>query len=177
MRWFSTLIRWGGLCAAVAAALLIFSDLVALFFVFFRGSHAGLLFRSLVVGYAHALLLVGLIALYAYQGKAVGVPGLVGFLQAFSGMALGPLHFVWPSVLASLGWMLFGAASLYAEVYSSAAAMLLIVGGGLSGITNALIVSGLFRGNLVFTESAMVIDIIFSISVAWFGLNLFTRKN
>ena len=76
-------------------------------------------FGVLVVGYANALLLVGLVALYAREFKAVGVPGLVGFLEAFIGMALGPLRFVWTSVLASMGWILFGALSVYAEIYSS----------------------------------------------------------
>ena len=174
---FSTLIRWGGLVAVVAAALFVIIDLIGLFFVLAQGSKVGLLFRDMVTEYARALLLVGLVALYAHQFRAVGVPGLVGFLEAFVGMALGPLGLVWPAVLASVGWILFGAVSLFAEVYSSAAVILLIIGGGLSGIVNALIGSGLLRGNLLFGASAMIVDIIFAAATAWLGFNLFTRRN
>jgi hypothetical protein len=174
---FSTLIRWGGLVAMVAAALSVVADLAALSFVFAQGSNAGFVFRDMIAEYSRALLLLGLVALYAYQFKAVGIPGLVGFLEASVGMALESLRLVWPAVLASLGWVLFGAASLYAEVYSSAAIFLLIIGAGLSGVVNALLVSGLLKGNASFAASAMVIDIIFNMAIAWLGLGLFTRRS
>ena len=173
----STLIRWGGLVAVAAAALFIVADLVALFFVLTQGSNMGLLLRDIVAIGARALLVVGLLALYAHQYEAVGIAGLVGFLEASVGMALAPLHLVWPTVLASLGWVLFGAVSLYAEVYSVTATIVLIIGAGLSGVANALIESGLFTGNLVFGGSAMIVDIIFNTAVAWLGFGLFTTRN
>ena len=173
----STLIRWGGLVAVAAAALFIAADLVALFFVLTQGSNMGLLLRDIVAIGARALLVVGLLALYAHQYEAVGIAGLVGFLEASVGMALAPLHIVWPTVLASLGWVLFGAVSLYAEVYSVTATIVLIIGAGFSGVANALIESGLFTGNLVFGGSAMIVDIIFNTAVAWLGFGLFTTRN
>jgi hypothetical protein len=174
---YTILIRCGGLLAVVVAALLILSDLVALYFLLFRGSNAGLLFRDTVARYASAPLFLGLTALYVREFKAVGVPGLVGFLGASIGMAMVPLQLVWPAVLTSMGWILFGAASLYAEVYSGAAVMLLISGAGLSGMVNALIASGLLKGNPIFGASAMIIDIIFATAVAWLGVGLFTSRN
>jgi hypothetical protein len=173
---FKTLIRWGGLLGVLYAALSIVADLVALFFVFAHGSNAGFVFRDTVTEYSEALLLAGLVALYARQIKAVGIPGLVGFLEASAGVVLDPLQLVWPDVLASLGWVLFGAVSLYGEVYSEAALILLVIGAGLSGLANALLVSGLIEGNLLFTASAMVIDIIFDTAIAWLGMGLFTTK-
>ena len=173
---FTPLIWWGGLLAVLYAALSIFSDSVALFFIFSHASTAGFVFRDMVTQYSEALLLIGLVALYARQFKAVGIPGLVGFLEASAGVVLDPLQQVWPDVLASLGWVLFGAVSLNAEVYSGAALILLIIGAGLSGVVNALLVSGLFEGNLLFAASAMIIDIIFDTAIVWLGLELFTHK-
>jgi hypothetical protein len=173
---FTTLMRWGGLIAVLYAALTIFSDLVALFSLFSDGATAGFALRNTVSDDAEALLLVGLVALYGRQFKAVGIPGLVGFLEASAGVLLDPLQLVWPDVLASLGWVLFGAVSLDAEVYSEAALILLVIGAGLSGLANALIVSGLIEGNLLFTASAMVVDIIFATAIGWLGLDLFTSK-
>jgi hypothetical protein len=106
----------------------------------------------------------------------VGIPGLVGFLEASAGVVLDPLQLVWPDVLASLGWVLFGAVSLYGEVYSDAALILLVIGAGLSGAVNPLIVSGLFEGNPLFAASAMVVDIIFDTAIGWLGIGLFTSK-
>jgi hypothetical protein len=173
---FATLIRWGGLIAVLYAALAVFSDLVALFSLFSHGAAAGFAFRDAVTQYAEALLLVGLVALYGRQFKAVGIPGLVGFLEASAGVVLDPLQLVWPDVLASLGWVLFGAVSLDAEVYAEAALILLVIGAGLSGLANALLVSGLFEGNLLFAAGAMVVDIIFDTAIGWLGIDLFTSK-
>ena len=136
---FTTLVRWGGLFAVLYAALAIFSDLLALFFIFSEASTAGVLFRDMLTEYSEALLMIGLVALYARQFKAAGIPGLVGLLEASAGVVLDPLQQVWPDVLASLGWVLFGAVSLYGEVYSGAALILLIIGAGLSGVVNALL--------------------------------------
>jgi hypothetical protein len=174
---FPALIRWGGLLAAVAAALYMISDLAALFFIFGQGSSMGVFLRNTLTVYARVPLLVGLVALYAYQFKLIGLAGLVGFLEAFVGTMLWPLYPVWPSVLASLGWILFGAVSLNAEVYSGAAVVLLIIGAALSGIANALIASGLLVGNPGFVTGVLIVDIIFYTATAWLGISLFTRSS
>ena len=171
------LIRWGGLLAAVAAALYVMSDLVALFFIFTEGSSTGVFLRNTVAVYARVPILVGLIALYAYQRKAIGLSGFVGFLEAFTGTLLWPLYPVWPGVLASLGWILFGAVSLDAGVYSGAAVGLLIVGAGLSGIANALTASGLLAGTLGFATGVLIADIIFHTATIWLGVDLFTKRS
>ena len=121
--------------------------------------------------------MVGLIALYAYQRKAIGLSGFVGFLEAFAGTLLWPLYPVWPGVLASLGWILFGAVSLDAGVYSGAALSLLIIGAGLSGIANALTASGLLAGNLGFATCVLIADIIFHAATVLLGVDLFTKRS
>lgn len=104
------------------------------------------------------LLLGGLVGLYAHQSLSAGTLGAIAFLVAFAGTALfvgviWTLTFVAPSVagvapellsdspagalgigftlsfvLGSLGWLLFGVATLKAGVYPRTAAVLLIVG-------------------------------------------------
>ena len=61
-------------------------------------------------------------------------------------------------VLASLGWLLFGVATLRAGVYPRAAAILLIVGALISFVP------------LPLTE------VILAIAIAWLGLELFTGR-
>ena len=82
--------------------------------------------------------------------------------------------FVWPSVLASLGWVFLGAVSLDAEAYPAEAALLLMVGAGLSGLANALVESGLLLRSPLYVAGAMSADIIFNAAIAWLGFSLFT---
>lgn len=174
---FPTLIRWGGLIAAVAAALYVINDLVALFFIFAQGSTVGVFLRNTVTAYARVPLLVGLVALYAHQFKVMGLAGSVGFMEAFVGTMVSPLYAVWPGVLASLGWILFGAVSLNEGVYPGAAVVLLVVGAGLSGLANALIASGLLVGNPGFVTGVLMVDITFYAAAAWLGFDLFVRRS
>src|ERR671911_2595306 len=90
----STLIRWGGMVAVVAGVMLVLLDLLSLL-VFGFGQTMGegfaplaLLIRSTIAPVAGALLLLGLVGLYARQSEATGVPGLIGFLVTFVGTAL-----------------------------------------------------------------------------------------
>jgi len=174
---FQTPIRWGGLLAAAAAALYVISDLLALFLILTEGSGTGVFIRNAVAVYARVPMLVGLIALYAHQRKAIGPSGLVGFLEALAGTLLWPLYHVWPAVLASLGWILFGAVSLDAGVYSGAALSLLIVGAGLSGAANALVASGLLAGNPGFVIGVLIVDVVFHAATVWLGFDLFTKRS
>src|SRR5918994_1242121 len=91
----SSLIRWGGLAAMVAGVLFIIVDLVSLFVFGFSQrfteaiiSSGLLLFRSAVTPLAGALVLLGLVGLYARQSEAIGIPGLASFLVAFVGTVL-----------------------------------------------------------------------------------------
>ena len=145
-----------------------------MFFVLGQGSNVGFLYRSVVAAVGGVLLLLGLVALYARQLDATGIPGLVGFLEAFVGLVLAQRGFVWASVLASLGWALFGGVSINAEVYPGAAAILLIVGALLAGATNALIGSGLLANSVFFVVGALIADVIFNVAIAWLGFALFT---
>ena len=173
----STLIRWGGLAAMVAAAMLVAADLVACFAAFSPASYTVLLLRDRVADFADWLLLVGLIALYAFRWKVLGGPGLIGFLEAFIGMTIAQWNLIWPSVLSSLGWIFLGAASLDAEAYPPGAAILLIAGAGLTGVANAVIQSGLLLSNPLYIAGAMAADIIFNAAIAWLGFSLFTRSS
>ena len=132
------------------------------------------------------LVLLGLVGLYASQSEAAGFLGLAAFLVALLGTALevGALWadtFVVPSLAAEapevldadptgaralgfpltfglfgLGWILFGAATLRARIYTRAAAVLLIVG---------VVVS-----SLPITTSGVVLYA----AVAWLGFELLT---
>ena len=131
------------------------------------------------------LVLGGLVGLYARQSEQAGSLGLVGFLVTFWGMALvvgASWHSVFtePSLaqvapellaqappgwvnfgfiltyaLASIGWLLFGVATLRARVYPRAAAILLIVGAFISLVP------------LPLTE------VILAVAIAWLGFDLF----
>jgi hypothetical protein len=173
----SNLIRWGGLAAFVAAGLYIMADFVALFSILGEGSNVGFLFRSVVAAVGGVLLLLGLVALYARQLEETGIPGLVGFLEAIVGLVLVQRGFIWASVLASLGWALFGGVSLGAQVYPVAAAMLLIIGAILSGAANALTGSGLLANNIFFVVGALIVDMVFNAAIGWLGINLFMKRS
>lgn len=76
----ATLIRLGGLAAALAGALRIISA-----FVPYSKNSVGLELFYLVID---VLLLLGLLGIYGYQHAQVGVTGLLGFLAALSGTSL-----------------------------------------------------------------------------------------
>lgn len=145
-------------------------------------------FVSLLYLLAVILVLGGLVGLYAGQLEAAGPLGLFGFLVAFFGTALlvGAVWFQtlaartlalavpgffeddpagwlgWGMgssyVLAALGWLLFGVATLRARVYPRWAAILLIIGAVLLGLP------------------VPSVEIIFAVAVAWLGFALFTGR-
>jgi hypothetical protein len=162
----SALIRLGGVAAIASALLALLSFVLYLVIVgggrlsdaatsaaFFLPSGAQLL--------AMALLLIGLVALFARQAGAFGALGLTGFVLALLGTTLAAgaawsQVFVVPrlaevapavadqgagSVLAGfllsfllfgVGWLLFGVATLRTRVFPRWAVVLLIVGALLS---------------------------------------------
>jgi hypothetical protein len=117
--------------------------------------------NALLTLLAVSLLLLGLVGLYARQAAASGTLGLVGFLVAFLGtILLAGVWWLEafavpyaaeqaPALVAAtptgrllagrtmsfgvfaLGWVLFGLASVRAQVFPRDAAILLIIGGGI----------------------------------------------
>ncbi len=162
----SALIRLGGLAAILSALFALLSFVLYLVIVgggrlseaatsaaFFLPSGAQLL--------AMALLLIGLVALFARQAEAFGALGLTGFVLALLGTTLAAgaawsQVFVVPrlaevapavadqgagSVLAGfllsfllfgVGWLVFGVATLRTRVFPRWAVILLIVGAVIS---------------------------------------------
>jgi len=174
----------GGLLIVVAAIVGLFVDFdnVA---VAATGSYILFAILSLL---GAIFVLGALVGLYARHAEHAGALGLLAFLVTFLGMALvvgaswtstftepalaqvapellaqeppGWLDFGFTLtyVLASLGWLLFGVATLRAGVYPRAAAILLIVGALISFVP------------LPLTE------VILAIAIAWLGLELFTGR-
>ena len=131
------------------------------------------------------LLLFGLFGLYARQSEAAGLLGLVGFLVAFLGTALvagvswgdvfvvpiladaapevldaGPsLGIILSFGVFTVGWVLFGLATLRARVYPRVAAVLLMVGAVLAFFPLSLS------------------TVVFGAAVAWLGSILFTGRD
>ena len=119
-------------------------------------------FTSVLFLLAAVLLPLGLVGLYAYQSEAMGALGLVAFLVAFVGSilmagAIWSQAFVAPTLsetapefldedpggrlgvgfflsfgLVSVGWLLFGIATLRARVFPRWAAILLVIGAALA---------------------------------------------
>jgi hypothetical protein len=171
----SNLIRWSGLAAAVAGGLFIIVALIDLFVLGFgqNFTSSGLLFRSAVSGIAGALVVLGLVGLYAYQSEATGIPGLISVLMISVGTVMVAQGFIWTALLTDLGWILFGATCLRAGVYPRIAALLIIIGavivGVFSHLINALIVGGP-GGILAYTGIGA--SIVLYVAIAWLGLIL-----
>jgi len=131
------------MAAVVAGVMLVVLDLLSLL-VFGFGQRVGegfvslgLLIRSTIAPVAGALLLLGLVGLYARQSEATGVPGLISFLVAFVGTVLAQ-SFILADLLANLGWALFGVSCLRARVYPRVASTLLTIGAVGTGVASAL---------------------------------------
>lgn len=155
---YSNLIRLTGLAAVVSGVASVIGDLLSLGVDLESAESAATapyFFVFLLYLLGTVLLLLGLVGIYASQSEAAGILGLVGFLAAFTGTALvsGTIWFelfITPSLaveapelaeaelglagfalsflLAIIGWLLFGVATLRAHVYPRWAAVLLIVG-------------------------------------------------
>ena len=184
----SSLFRLAGLAALSSGVLSVIGDLLSLLVDLENpvsattSSYTIVYFLYLL---STALVLLGLVGLYTSQSQAVGILGLVGFLVAFLGTVmlvgglwfelfvtpnlaaqapalveadLGSLGFTLTFFLGAVGWVLFGVATLRANVYPRWAAVLLIVGG------------------VIFFLPVPLRGIIFSVSVAYLGFMLFTGQ-
>ena len=185
---FAGFIRLAGLMAVVSGVLSVIGDLLSLVVDLENPAVATTVPYALVFGLyllGTVLLLIGLAGLYMRQLEASGILGVVGFLTAFFGTALlsgaiwyelfitpslaarapdlaeaelGLAGFILSFLLAAIGWLLFGVATLRARVYPRWAAILLIVGAVVSFAPIPL--SGL----------------ILSVAVTWLGFALFTAR-
>ena len=179
-------VRWGGLAALSAGALIVLSELLRLYIDLVDPA----LYRSVfafdgVLGLLLAVLVqLGLVGLYARQAGSAGTLGLVGFVLAFIGVQLSmgssfvdafAKPVVWPwedpeyfertiaalAIFAPgfvLGWVLLGVATLRARVYPRASAVLLIA------------------GTLILLLPLPLGGVIFAAAVAWMGYVLFTGR-
>jgi hypothetical protein len=144
-------------------------------------------FYSLGYLFGGVLLLGGLVGLYADQSEAAGPLGVIGFLMAFLGTALFvgvswdqavgvpalaveapellrqelplPLGFKLSVWLFSLGWLLFGVATLRAGRYPREAAWLLIAG----AIINFIPRPGT--------------EVVLAAAVVWLGFDFFSGRS
>ena len=165
------------MAAVVAGVLFIVVDLVVLSVFGFGQSlgealtSAGLLFRTAVAPLAAALLLLGLVGLYARQSEFMGVPGLSSFLVAFVGTVLAQ-SFILADLLANLGWALFGVSCLKVRFYPRVACALLIIGAVGTGVASAFP-----RGEpgSVLMYAVIGADIILNAAITWLGFSLFAK--
>jgi hypothetical protein len=89
----SDLIRWGGLAALVGGVLFVVAELLGLPTLNVESfsetaTTASFAIQQLLFLLGVALVLLGLVGLYARQSEAVGALGLISFLVAFLGTVL-----------------------------------------------------------------------------------------
>jgi hypothetical protein len=183
----SDLIRWSGLAAMVAAALLVVGDFLNLTVLFSpepfseEAQTGSYLFRQALFLLGVMLLLLGLVGLYVRQSQAAGTLGLVGFLVAFAGTVL-VAGFLWAGT--------FITPALATEVPE------FLDAGPPPGFFPALITCGvgwllfgiatlrarvyprwatilLIVGAVIFVVPLPLTGIVLSVSVAWLGFHLF----
>jgi hypothetical protein len=170
----------------VASVLFLIGDILTRFAVGFASESVSTsFFVSVFMLYllGAVLLLVGLVGLYVRQSEAAGVLGIVGFLVAFIGTVLlagaawaqvfiAPLlsseaigliqrnlGIILMTMVFAVGWLLFGVATLRAQVYPRMAAISLMVGAVIATLPIPLLPTG----------------IILYVAVAWLGFALFTQ--
>lgn len=181
--------RLCGLAALLVGVLLFVSEFLRLYLDYFDPEAYTSIFRldgwlGLLLG---VLVQLGLLGLYAPQVKETGVLGAIGFFIAFTGAWLtmggsfvdaydkpsiwvpelvsgGELEEFWGplalfALTFALGWVLFGVATLRADIYPRAAASLLIA------------------GTLILILPLPLGGVIFAVAVAWMGYFLFSRSS
>ncbi len=139
----SQLLRGGGMAAVLGSALLVVAALLTFIYLHFFSpdptsdpDDTVMQIRSLLGMLGRTLLVIGLFGLYIRHSEAMGNVGLIGFLLALFGLVAGPVGAV-VSLLANLGWALFGLSGLQTGVYPGVAAVFLIAGALLTGSIHA----------------------------------------
>lgn len=171
----SQLLRAGGAAAVLGSTLLIIAALLTFIYLYFFSADLSsepdnvvMQIRSLLGVLGRMLLVLGVIALYVRHSEAMGTVGLIGFLLAALGLVAGPIGAV-ISLLANLGWALFGVSILRTEVYPGIAAILLLVGALLTGPIHAFPAE-------VPEAVFLYASIILYGAIAWMGYILWTER-
>jgi hypothetical protein len=181
----SNLIRLGGLAAVLGAVLLITVSLAQLVLNLLSpgpgavsdAAIAALYVQSVFGLLGRTLVVLGLVGLYLRQSVTTGAFGLVGFLAAFFGMTL-PAGLEWAAVLTTLGWTLFGIASLQAGIYPRTAAILLIVGVVASWVFNHLLAAPAAGGlGSWLVYAGIGAEIVRNVAIGWLGYSLFSGRD
>jgi hypothetical protein len=196
----ANLIRWSGLASLLAGVLHILGA-----FLHPVGEDAAAISSPnwvpahLVLWVSGILILLGLVGLYTRQGEKTGWLGLVGFVLAFIGIAVGggllsivsiiipliateapalvdqamtPPAFVLPVVAVGfgLGFILFGVATMRAGVLPRWAGLLLIIG------TVLQMAEGSPMDRMLLHVILTAGRVVFGLSFAWMGYALWSEK-
>jgi hypothetical protein len=185
----SNLLRLGGLAAALGGVLLMLGGLeqLVLNLLFPNPGAAGEVaitassIQLVLALIGQPLLALGLVGLYVRQAEVTGILGLIGFLVAFLGIvlvsALGVEGVEGVAPLASLGWALFGIASLRAGIYPRVATVLLIISAVISGLFSLLIVALIVGPSSILVYVGVGAGIVLNTGIAWLGYALFLRRD
>jgi hypothetical protein len=179
----SNLLRWAGLAALAGGVLIVLAALLGAA-IGPEETSGTFVFQQVLSLLGAVLILLGLVGLYASQAEAAGPLGLLGFLVAFLGTTLvagvfwattfiapilaaeapevleetSPVGFPLTFLTTSIGWLLFGLATLRAGVYPRVAAIVLMVG----AVVSFLPLPG--------SEAVL------AVGIAWLGFLLFAGR-
>lgn len=181
------LLRLGGLSAILGGVLLTlggFGQLVLNLVFSSPGSFSGGAVTASSIQLALALfgqplVVLGLVGLYVRQSRAAGVLGLIGFLAAFLGLmlvaGLGVEGVEGVAPISSLGWALFGVASLKVGIYPRVAVIFLILSAVVSGMFSLLIIALIAGPGSSLVYVGVGAGIVLDAVVAWLGYTLFSN--
>ena len=187
----SGLIRWSGLAAMVAAALLVVGDLLNLTVLFSsepfseEAKSGSYLFRQVLFLLGVMLLLLGLVGLYTRQSQAAGTLGLVGFLVAYAGTVLGAgflwaSTFVTPALATEVPEFLDAGPPLgFFPALSTCGVGWLLFGIATlrAGVYPRRATILLIVGAVIFVVPLPLTGIVLSVAVGWLGFHLFAGSD
>ena len=185
----SDLIRWSGLAAIVAGALLAVASLFDLMYFSPEplsevAQTSSYLFQQMLDLLGALLLLIGLAGLYARQSPAAGALGLVGFLIAFA-MTVLAAGFFWAGMFIAPA--LATGAPEFVDAGPPPGFFLTFIGLGVGWLVFGIStlrarVYPRWAAILVIVGAVIVIlplpftTIALSVAVAWLGFHLFTGR-
>jgi hypothetical protein len=189
----SQLIRWSGLAAILAGVLLSIGALLNIATetenLSESATTAPYALTWLLYLLGGVLLLLGLVGLYARQSQAAGILGLVGFLVAFSGMAL-LVGSAWFRLFVAPFFAVEAPGALDAEptgmlalgfalsfvVFSTSGWVLFGIATLRAGVYPRAAAILLMAGVLINFLPTHYTEFVFNVAVAWLGLVLFTGR-